>query len=148
MNRWRSTPSGTAASPAAVVAPSPPSFDAHRRPTPHTSPTAIDASHASRSGCPHRHTHGSPPAASRAFAHSDAALAKVFVSAQLTRTGMPVHRSTRTRISAARRSISAHTDPGSPGGVGTDRNASSMLYTSTSGVNVSRHAITRRLMSP
>ena len=99
----------------------------HRRPTPHTSSTGIASSHASRSGWPKKQTAGSPPPFIWALAYSLAAFASVIVSATETRTGIPVHRRTRSRTRCARSSIRSRTSSRLRPAVGRTRNASSML---------------------
>ena len=121
----------------AVRTPSPGSRRPYARPIPHTSSTAVVRRPTSRSASviPQSETQGACPRLLSTLAYALPIFASVFVSAIATRTGIPVHRSTRARISSAR-AVSRSCSRSAARGTERERNASSMLYTSTSGLNV------------
>ena len=97
----------------------------------------------SASPIPQSETTGSRPRFRSTFAYALPTFASVFVSAIATRTGIPVHVPTRARIASAS-AVSRSCSRSTARGTERERNASSMLYTSTSGLNVRSASITRR----
>jgi hypothetical protein len=138
--RLRTQCSDWCAKSAAVITPIASNRLRQRRPTPHTSPTGVAASAAWVSvGVSSTKT---PPSAGSFLARSAASLARVLVGATPMDTGNPVHRLTMRRAPRMWASTSQDANPSRP------KKASSMEYTSMSGLNPASTAMTRADRSP